>query len=103
MSVTRKCGKFFGVLILLATLFCGTVFAQTGIFLDVLPDAKYAQAVQTLAEKGIVRGDNNGNYNPDKNVTRAEAATIMCRIVGVGNEAEQIKKTSVSDVRGSHW
>jgi N-acetylmuramoyl-L-alanine amidase len=36
-------------------------------------------AVTDLYNKGIVKGDGTGNFNPDKNVTRAEVAVMIDR------------------------
>ena len=72
-------------------------------FPDVPLDAPYAEAVDTLAEMGIVRGDENGNFNPDNTITRAEFATMMCRLLGVEDEALAITKSSFSDVPSNHW
>lgn len=37
--------------------------------------------VNSLYEKGIVKGDGEGNFNPDKPITRAEAAALIDRAV----------------------
>lgn len=95
-------------------LFCGTAAAEViraddegpllgSYFPDVSVSADYAEAVNALYECGIVTGDENGNFNPDSTITRAEAATMICRLLGVENEAKQASTTAFSDVPRSHW
>ena len=72
-------------------------------FPDVPDDSPYAEAVNTLARMGVVKGNENGNYNPDSTITRAEFATILCRLSGVEDEALAIKTSGFRDVSSSHW
>ena len=72
-------------------------------FPDVPDDAPYADAVNTLADMGIVKGDENGNFNPDSTITRAEFATMMCRVLGVEDQALTITQSSFTDVPVGHW
>lgn len=46
--------------------------------------ASYAQeAVQDLVDRGVVQGDANGNFQPRKSVSRAEAATVLSKALGL--------------------
>ena len=72
-------------------------------FPDVPASAPYAEAVSTLHEYGIINGDNKGNFNPNSSVTRAEAAAIICRLLGMEEEAKQARTTSFTDVPTNHW
>ncbi len=52
----------------------------------VFTDAKkiegwYKAELELAASAGIISGDNKGNFNPKNNTTRAEAATIMTKLV----------------------
>ena len=38
-----------------------------------------ADAVAVLSDGGVVKGDENGNFNPKASITRAEAATVFVR------------------------
>ncbi len=44
-------------------------------------------SLAALRNSGVVKGDNNLNFNPKQNITRAEAATIVMRLREVINNA----------------
>lgn len=44
------------------------------------------EAVNALASDGIVSGDGNGNYNPERNVTRAEFVTMLMKAIDMVDE-----------------
>ena len=79
------------------------IAAGSGTFPDVPEDAGYAEAVEALAELGVLQGDNAGNFNPYSTITRAEAATIICRLLGVEEQAQARKDSVFTDVPSSHW
>ncbi len=73
----------------------------TSSFPDVDEDAPYADAVEYLNSIGVMQGDENGNFNPNHPVSRAEMAAIICRILG---EAENLTTSETfTDVPVSHW
>lgn len=49
-------------------------------FTDVPADAWYAETVSTLANLGVIKGNDDGSFAPDRLITRAEIATIMARL-----------------------
>lgn len=71
-------------------------------FPDVREDAEYAEAVEYLKGNRIMVGDDHGNFNPNKAVTRAEMATIICNMLGeAGNSVNA--GGIFTDVSASHW
>lgn len=79
--------------------------------LAVLPAAaagKFPDAVGTWAESsidrwadaGLVQGDTNGNVNPTKDLTRAEMAAILVRLMGLTAKADA---NTFSDVAADDW
>lgn len=72
-------------------------------FPDVSVDASYAEAAATLYDMGIMTGDEEGNFNPDATITRGETAAILCRLMGVEDEAKQIRRQVFDDVPSDHW
>ena len=62
------------------------------------------EAVQMLVELGVIEGTDEGTYNPTGIVTRAEMATIICRILNGGSDPNLGTTTvnSYTDTVG-HW
>ena len=51
-------------------------------FPDVSADSWYADAVQWAAAEGIVKGNENGSFDPNSNITREQLAVILFRMSG---------------------
>lgn len=51
-------------------------------FSDVKEGAWYTEYVLAAADQGIVNGFENGTFAPQENITRAQAATMISRILG---------------------
>lgn len=71
-------------------------------FPDVDSSASYASAVSNLTALGIVNGDENGLFNPDNTVTRAEFAKMVVESLGEGAAASAVTSTDFTDCVG-HW
>jgi len=50
-------------------------------FFDIGEDYKYIKEIKYLKEKGIIKGDGNGYFNPKENITRVETAIVVYRIM----------------------
>lgn len=86
-------------LLALTLLTCPALAASS--FPDVDENAEYAEAVEYLKDAGIMRGDDLGNFNPNKTVTRAEMAVIVCQMLG---ETENLTTSDAfTDVPTTHW
>ncbi len=71
---------------------------------DVDADADYAGAVELLSALNIIKGDDQGNFNPDNTITRSEMAAIICRAKGLEDAANGAKgPTAFTDVAADHW
>jgi len=71
-------------------------------FPDVDEDAAYAEAAEYLNEIGVMQGDAQGNFNPNKNVTRAQMAALLCRMIGE-TENLAVDGSRFSDVPAAYW
>lgn len=70
-------------------------------FPDVDAGEDYADAVNCVSDMEIMVGDSGGKFNPEKTVSRAEMAVIICKLMG---ETENLKSgAKFSDVPQSHW
>ncbi|HDR7515229.1 N-acetylmuramoyl-L-alanine amidase [Bacillus mobilis] len=75
-------------------------FAQTKKFPDV-PAGDWSEAsINYLAEKGAVTGNEKGMFEPGKEITRAEAATMMAKILNL--PIDKNAKPSYADSQ-KHW
>ena len=77
--------KVISVVMALAMIISSFTAVSASKFADVAETAAYAEAVQVLEALGVVNGvaQENGTFNfePEKLVTRAEAATIIMRFI----------------------
>lgn len=93
--------KVLALVLAVAMVFGTVAFASGTGYPDVADDAVYAEAVKTLSALNIIKGDENGNFNPDATITRAEMAKILCTMVNSGDLAPAA--TSFEDVASDHW
>ena len=80
-------------------LSCAVAFAA---YPDVTEDTQYASAIATLSALGIVGGDDQGNFNPESTITRAEFTKIVCEIQAMSGEGNK-GATAFTDVAADHW
>lgn len=95
-------------LVFLATLLLISVFGTTTasagtVFPDVDDDAEYAGAVELMQEYGLFTGDDQGNFNPNANITRAEFTVVICHLLGGEFEAQAFSNSAFTDVPSGHW
>lgn len=75
--------------------------ASARTFPDVPRYSSYAAAVDHISDLGIMVGDDRGNFGPDRIVSRAEMAVIVCRMM---EQAEGLSASNVfTDVPTTHW
>ncbi len=69
------------------------------------PDVReeYIHITDLLYELEIMEGDDEGNFNPDETLTRAEAAAIMVRLLGKTDRNIVPGETGFTDVDFNHW
>ena len=58
------------------------IAAVPSVFSDVSADAYYSPAVAWMSEQNITRGTSASTFSPDREVTRAEAITLLWRAAG---------------------
>ncbi len=91
-------------IMLLALLPANISFAEDSVFGDIKGTEYYADSAEILAQMGILTGYNDGSFGAEKNITRAEMATIVCRLIDKEAIASQAKgKTDFDDVASDHW
>lgn len=85
------------------TMLLSVAVSAGTLYPDVDDNASYAEAVATLNALGIMIGDENGNFNPDASITRAETAAIVTRMKALSGAASAAGGTNFTDVAADHW
>lgn len=104
----RKGRRVLALLMALTLVFAGLVQASaeetaSGRYFPDVPDGKwYTTPVNYLAEKEVVHGKNDGTYDPQGTVTRAEFVVMLAGISGHDLSKSQ-KVETFSDVRAGSW
>ena len=87
-------------LCMVLTILICPAFAASA-FPDVDGYEEFAEAVAYVKEAGIMVGDNHGNFNPYNTMTRAEMATLVCRML---NQIDGLNPSNdFPDVPINHW
>lgn len=94
--------------LLIASLTIALLTVNAFAFSDVSKDSWYSNAVDYVNDAGIMVGDDKGNFNPDKPVTRAEMAVVICRTLEATKSEDDylpiyLRAKNFSDVPASHW
>ena len=61
----------------------GLMMVGTGASYQDIDDSHNVEAIEVLQAVGIMTGDENGEFNPDANVTRNEIAVIMANLLNL--------------------
>lgn len=75
-------------------------------FDDVDENAWYAKAVNTLGSMGIVAGVGENKFDPERPITRAQAATIVNAMLKRFADKDYVKvniQNPYNDVTDAHW
>lgn len=64
-------------------------------------DAEYKEAVELLSALEVINGDENGYFNPEAAISRAEFAKIACIVTG--NKAVADKSGVFTDLGEGYW
>lgn len=93
-------GKRLLALLMALSLLCGLVItpASAVSFRDAQNNWASA-AIERWSEAGVVVGDENGNFNPAANMTRAEFAVVLNRVM----QYQTTASNPFSDVPGDSW
>ena len=72
-------------------------------FPDVDLKAWYAPAVTNVQQAGLIEGYPDGTFKPEGDITRAEFAVIMYRLMKDDEATEAVEASSFTDVSDKHW
>ena len=92
--------KVFAILLCLIMCFSSVSVLAYFDYTDV--DEEYVEITDLLYDLEIMEGFDDGSFNPDDTLTRAEVATIMVRLIGKGKNW-LLARNNFTDVPYSHW
>ncbi|MFH1684132.1 MAG: S-layer homology domain-containing protein [Candidatus Margulisiibacteriota bacterium] len=72
------------------------------VFRDVSSKSWVAPYVKVAVDRGYVKGYPNGTFQPNRKITRAEAATVFAKFAGLYVKPK-IQSNVFSDVKKGHW
>lgn len=107
MEETAKFKKVPALVLGFTLLFSQVTFGAT-----VPPDVSgkpYEPAIAALFDKGIITGDENGLFNPDQTLTRAQACVIVVKSMNppigevAGTATQDVIKSGFPDMSGYSW
>lgn len=99
----KKLSKVLSVVLAVAML-CSMSFAvNAATYTDVKTSDSYYEAVEALSALGVVKGYEAGDFQPEGKITRAEAATMILRVMNMGAAESNRVDTIFSDVKSDHW
>jgi hypothetical protein len=78
-----------------------TLLAQSGVFPDVLDTYPHKQAIERLVGMGIINGNPDGTFAPDRTVNRAEMLTMLFR--AARRQSQIPSKRCFGDVEPGAW
>jgi hypothetical protein len=90
------------LLIVSLSALVGTQMAFAANFSDVPATHTHGTAIQSLKDANIITGYGDGTFQPDKKVSRAEAAAIILRSIGV-TAVKTNARMPFADVPESAW
>lgn len=93
--------KLIAVALSMCLLSTSIVVAAPKQFKDVPSNHWAYPQIMNMYNKGIISGDQFGNFNPNSTITRAEFAKIMVNVAGI--EVTQVKVKSFDDVTLTDW
>ncbi len=99
----KKLSKVLAALLTVTMLFGMITITNAAAFSDVGSDNKYHDSITILSAFGIINGYEDGTFGPDKDVTRAEFATMLMRaMASAGIGSTDAAGTPFTDIEG-HW
>jgi len=95
------CKRLLALLLVLASLLTAPAMASS--FRDITRE-DVAAHVDALRLLGVVNGSGNGQFSPDRHLTRGEFCAMVIRLLGREDEVRShLARTIFRDVASSHW
>lgn len=97
----KNLNKVLAMLVVFMMVVSTVAFAA---FTDVAETSSYATAIDVAVDLGIIKGYDDNTFRPEGEITRAEFAAIVVRLLGQEAQAAgAAASTQFADVPASHW
>jgi hypothetical protein len=93
--------KHFSLQVALAGLMIPLAVIAAGIFPDVGDDHPYKGAIESLARSGIIKGNPDGKFYPERSVNRAEFLKLL--YIATNRQPKPINVACFTDVERGSW
>ncbi len=98
----KNLNKVLAMLVVFMMVLSTVAFASS--FSDVADTSSYSTAIEVGVDLGLFKGYADGTFAPEGEITRAEFAAIVVRLIGQEAQAEGAKSaTQFIDVPADHW
>lgn len=98
----KNLNKVLAMLVVFMMVVSTVAFAST--FSDVAETASYNTAIKVGTDLSFFTGYEDGTFKPEGEITRAEFAAIVVRMLGQEGQVEGAKATTMfTDVPADHW
>lgn len=98
----KNLNKVLALLVVFMMMLSTVAFASS--FSDVADSSSYSTAIEVGVDLGLIKGYEDGTFKPEGEITRAEFAAIVVRLLGQEAQAEGAKAaTQFTDVPADHW
>ena len=97
----KNLNKVLAMLVVFMMVVSTVAFAS---FTDVADTSSYATAIDVGVDLGIIKGYDDNTFRPEGEITRAEFAAIVVRLLGQEAQAAgAAASTQFADVPANHW
>ena len=98
----KNLNKVLAMLVVFMMMLSTVAFASS--FADVADTSSYSKAIEVGVDLGLFKGYEDGTFKPEGEITRAEFAAIVVRLLGQEAQAAGAKaSTQFVDVPADHW
>ena len=98
----KNLNKVLAMLVVFMMMLSTVAFASS--FADVADTSSYSTAIEVGVDLGLIKGYEDGTFKPEGEITRAEFAAIVVRLLGQEAQAAGAKaSTQFVDVPADHW
>ena len=98
----KNLNKVLAMLVVFMMMLSTVAFASS--FTDVADTSSYSTAIEVGVDLGLIKGYEDGTFKPEGEITRAEFAAIVVRLLGQEAQAAGAKaSTQFVDVPADHW